>query len=298
MFARTAALAISLLLAQGASPAPFQLPAGEPIPQLTAACHNRNGWTDPAPPVKIYANVYYVGTCGITSLLIVSRYGHILLDAGPKDAAPLIAANIRTLGLRPEDVKWIVTSHEHHDHVGGVAELRRMTGAGLAANPDAKTALEQGRVGEGDPQAASAEPWPAAPVNRVMRDGEHLRLGPLDLTLHTTPGHTPNSTSWTWRACEGQSCRSMAYIDSVTSVSSEQYRFSEHAAYVEAFRRSLRKVAGLPCDILITPHPGASAFLDRLAGNGPLIDPQACVRYAEAGRGALEKRLKDEAASP
>jgi metallo-beta-lactamase class B len=293
MFARLAALAAALLLT-AAAPAGFTLPAGTPTPRFLAACEGKDGWTDPAPPVRVFGNTYYVGTCGITALLIVSDEGHVLIDSGPKDAEPLVAANIRALGLKLEDVKWILTSHPHHDHVGGVAELKRLAGAQLAASAAARVALEQGKNDWRDPQASSTDTWPVAMVDRVMRDGEHLVLGSLDLTLHTTPGHAPGSTSWTWRSCAGAACHDMAYVDSVTSVSTGDYKYSQHAVYADAFARSLGKIAGLPCDLLITPHPGASALFARLAGKMPLSDPDACLHYAEGGQTALEQRLKDE----
>jgi metallo-beta-lactamase class B len=293
MFARMILLAAAVLLTGGASNG-FALPAGTPTARFLAACKDKDGWTDPAPPTKVFGNTYYVGTCGIAALLIVSDQGHILIDGGPKDAGPLVAANIRALGLKLEDVKWILTSHPHHDHVGGVAELKRLAGAQLAASAAARAALEQGKNDWRDPQASSTDTWPSAKIDRVMRDDEHLVLGPIDLVLHTTPGHAPGSTSWTWRSCAGAACHDMAYVDSVTAVSTGDYKYSQHAVYADAFARSLGKIAALPCDLLITPHPGASALFARLAGTLPLTNPDACLHYAERGQAALEQRLQDE----
>lgn len=293
MFARFAALAAALLLT-AAAPAGLTLPAGTPSPRFLAACDGKDGWTDPAPPVRVFGNTYYVGTCGITALLVVSEQGHVLIDSGPTGAAPLVAANIRALGLKPEDVKWIITSHPHHDHVGGVAELKRLTGAQLAASAAARPALEQGKNDWRDPQAASTDTWASAKVDRIMTDGEELVLGPIALTLHTTPGHAPGSTSWTWRSCAGAACHDMAYVDSVTAVSSGDYKYSQHAVYSDVFARSLGKIAALPCDLLLTPHPGASALFARLAAKAPLADPDACLKYAQAGQDGLEERLRSE----
>jgi metallo-beta-lactamase class B len=296
MFARLAILAAAAGLLTAAAPAGFTLPAGTPPARFLTACDGKEGWTDPAPPVRVFGNTYYVGTCGIAALLIASDQGHVLIDSGPKEAAPLVAANIRALGLKLEDVKWIVSSHPHHDHVGGIAELKQLTGAKLAGSAAARVALEQGKNDWRDPQASSTDTWPKVTVDRVMRDGEHLVLGPLDIALHTTPGHAPGSTSWTWRSCAGSVCHDMAYIDSVTSVSTGDYKYSQHAVYADAFARSLGKIAALPCDLLTTPHPGASAFFERLAGKRPLAEPDACLNYAVAGQAGLEQRLKDEGA--
>jgi metallo-beta-lactamase class B len=291
MSARAAALACALLGACAPATAQGDLPAGPTSAEFAAACEGKDGWTDPSPPVRIFGNVYHVGTCGITVLLVAGDEGHVLIDGGPVEAAPLVAANIEAFGFRLADVEWMVTSHEHHDHVGGVAELKRLTGARLAARAGAKAPLEQGVADWRDPQAAIGNRFPGAPVDRVMRDGEHLVLGNLDLTLHATPGHSPGSTSWSWRSCNGRDCRNIVYADSVTAVSADGYQFSRQRLYVDAFARSLGRIAALPCDILLTPHPGASRMHERIAGREPLADAEACVNYAVAGQAALEARV-------
>lgn len=283
-------LALALLAVAAPVLAQSALPKGPSARGFVSACEGKDGWDDPSPPVRIFGNVYHVGTCGITALLIASDQGHVLIDSGTGAGAKLVAANLEGLGFKLGDVEWIVTSHEHADHVGGVAELKRLTGAKLAARAGAKGPLERGQVDWRDPQAAIGEKFEGAAVDRVLKDGEHLTLGPLDLTLHATPGHSPGSTSWSWRSCEGRTCRDVVYADSVTAVSSDNYRFAD-GVYVAAFRRSLDKIAALPCEVLITPHPSASALHERLAGRQPLADPQACRRYAANGRTQLDARV-------
>jgi len=229
-------------------------------------------------------------------LLIAGDEGHVLIDSGPAEAAPLVLANIRRLGFAPRDVKWIVTSHEHHDHVGGIAALQAATGAKLAANEAAKRQLETGRYDPADPQFGINDPFQPAHVDRVMRDGDVLTVGPLQLTMHATPGHAPGSTSWTWQSCGGTDCSSIAYLDSVTAVSADAYRFTDHPAYLAAFRQSLDKIEAIECDFVITPHPGASQLYERLAGDAPLFDDNACQHYARWGREQLDARLAREAA--
>jgi metallo-beta-lactamase class B len=295
MFARSSATAAALLAS--CTPAGAQeLPAGPPVTAILDQCEDKDGWSDPAPPVRIFANVYDVGTCGIVVLLVASNDGHVLIDSGPADAAPLIVANIRELGLALEDVAWIVTSHEHYDHVGGVAELQALTGAQVAASAAARRQLETGVVDPSDPQAGLHEPFAGIRVDRVLRDGEQLVLGPLRLTLHATPGHAKGSTSWSWQSCEGDQCHRVAFADSVTAVSRDDYRFSDHPDYVATFRRALDAIAAIDCDLVITPHPGASTLYERLAGDAPLADPSACRNYAEWGREQLAARLAREAA--
>jgi metallo-beta-lactamase class B len=294
MFARLAALAV-LVLSCACDPWWVFLPVGVPPAEFLSQCQGKDGWTDPAPPVRIYNNVYDVGTCGIVSLLVVTPDGDVLIDSGPEGAAPLVARNIEALGPRLTQVKWILSSHEHHDHAGGITELKRLTGARLAARGEARGALETGVLDPADPQYTPKPSYPGASVDRVLRDGERIELGPIVLTAHATPGHSPGSTSWTWRSCGRGGCSNIAYVDSVTAVSNDGYRFSDHPEYVAVFRRSLEAIAGLDCDILITPHPGASSLYERLSGEQPLADPQSCRRYAEKGIAALEARLAKEA---
>ena len=264
------------------------------VAEWRTACAGKDGWSDPAPPLHVFGNVYDVGTCGITVLLITSRKGHILLDAATAEAAPSVAANIERLGFRLSDVKRIGVSHEHLDHVGGIAELKRRTGARLLSMPGAFNALETGTVDKNDPQSGSLGPFPPAAVDVMLSDGFVVEQGPLLLTAWATPGHAPGSTSWSWRSCEAKRCVTIVYADSVSAVSSDQYRFSDHKRYVAAFRNSLRKIGGLKCDLLVTPHPGASNLIDRLDGKAPLIDRNACRDYATRGREALDRRIAGE----
>lgn len=286
--------AVAASCASAATPAPAV--EGVTVEQFLDQCEGHDGWSDPAPPLRLFGNVYHVGTCGIVALLVTGPEGHILFDGATAGAAPLIAANIERLGFKLDEVEWIVTSHEHHDHVGGVAELQRLTGARLAARAEARRALETGRLDPSDPQAGLHDPFPAARVDRELRDGEPLVVGPLVVTLHATPGHALGSTSWSWRSCEGSECRKVAFADSVTAVSSDDYRFSEHPDYVAMFRQGMDAIAAIDCDLLITPHPGASTLHERLAGDAPLADEAACRNYAGFGRRNLDERLAREAA--
>jgi metallo-beta-lactamase class B len=259
------------------------------------ACAGKEGWSDPAPPLHVYGNVYDVGTCGITSLLITSPKGHVLLDAATAEAAPGIAANIERLGFKLSDVKLIGASHEHLDHVGGVAALQNLTGATVMSMPSAYVQLQTGQLDKNDPQFGTLPAFPPANVGIMLTDGFVVRQGPLFLTAWATPGHSPGSTSWSWRSCEEKRCVTIVYADSVSAVSSPAYRFSDHKAYVRAFRYSLKLIGRLKCDLLITPHPGASNFIDRLEGKVPLIGPGQCAAYAANGRAALDERLAKEA---
>ncbi|EHJ59192.1 MIM family subclass B3 metallo-beta-lactamase [Novosphingobium pentaromativorans] len=266
---------------------------------LATACKGldgREGWSHPAPPAHIYGNTWYVGTCGIASILVTSDDGHVLIDSGPADAAPLVLANIRKLGFDPADVRWILTSHEHHDHAGSIAELQKATGAQIAAVASARQVLESGKPSADDPQSGLIEGFPPVHVARVLVDGDSVTLGRLALTVRETPAHSPGSASWTWQACdEAFTCRMIAYADSATTISADDYRFSDHPDRIARIRTGLSRIAQLPCDILVTPHPSASNLFDRLSGKAPLVNAQACAAYSQAAGSYFAKRLAEEA---
>jgi metallo-beta-lactamase class B len=265
-------------------------------PAFAAACGDSTDWDRPAPPVRIHANTYLVGTCGITAILITGNAGHILIDGGTERGADLIARNIRRLGFRPQDVRILLHSHEHFDHVGGIGRLQQATGARLYASAPAAKVFATGTAGAGDPQAGMHKPFAVARVDHVLADGEPVRLGNLVLTPVPTPGHTPGALSWHWGSCDGGVCRRIVYADSLTPVSRDNYRFSDHPAYLAAYRASIAKVAALECDILLTPHPSASGMAGRLAAGKPLLDPEGCRNYAAALTKQLDGRLAREAA--
>ena len=262
-----------------------------------AACDGKEEWTDPGPPLHVHGSTYYVGTCTISAILITSPKGHILLDGGMTGSAPSVAANIERLGLKLSDVRLIGASHEHNDHSGAIAELQKMTGAAVMAMPSAFNALETGKVEKEDPQFGLPNSYPGSKVGIILFDGLPLRAGPIPITAYATPGHAPGSTSWTWRSCEAKRCVQIVYADSVSAVSADNYRFSDNGRYVADFRRSLRAIGRLKCDLLITPHPSASEFIERMDGKQPLVGPGQCADYARRGAAALDARLAKEAAA-
>jgi metallo-beta-lactamase class B len=262
---------------------------------LAKACEGKDEWADPAPPARIFANTWYVGTCGISAILVTGDKGHVLVDAGVTKAAPLVLANIRRAGFNPKDVRWIVASHEHFDHVGALAALQQATGAKVAALPAQKAALASGKPSADDPQFNGLDPMAPVRVDRVLKDGDTVTVGNLVLTAHATPVHAPGSTSWTWTSCAPKAgCRKIAYADSSSTISSDGYRFTDHPARVAAIRKGLPVMAALPCDVLLTPHPGQSDMMERFAGTKPLADKNACPAYAKFAEGRLAQRLAKE----
>lgn len=285
-----AALASLLPAALAAQPDPLT------APYPAADCPSCVGWNEPQRPLRLFGNTYYVGTRGLASLLVTSPEGHVLIDGGLPDSAPLILENVRALGFDPAEVRLILISHEHFDHAGGVAALQRATGARVAASAPAAPVLARGRNAHDDPQHGIAFDFPAVAVADTFADGATLRVGPLALTAHLTPGHTPGGTTWTWRSCEGARCLHFVYADSRTPVSRDGFRYADAPAALAGFARGAALLERLPCDVLVTPHPGASGLWERVAaGAEALVDRDACRRYAEAGRRQLRRRLESEA---
>lgn len=293
-------LPLFALAACATAPAPIEEDAkpATAMSEWAESCADFDEWDKPAPPFQIYGSTWYVGTCGISSILVTNAQGHFLIDSGTDKGAEIVLANIRTLGFDPRDVKLILMSHEHFDHVGGMARLQAATGATIVASPEAAAVLRSGLPGAGDPQAQSGHP-PFPPVIgpiAIIEEQLPQIIADREMIPIFTPGHTLGATSWTWRSCEDAGCRSIVYVDSLNPISSDGYRFSDHSDLLRAFRKGIADVGALDCDIVLAPHPSAANMRSRLLGEAPLIDRQGCRKYTDAVTARLDKRLADEAA--
>jgi metallo-beta-lactamase class B len=206
--------------------------------------------------------------------------------------------NIRVLGFDPADIKLILNSHPHFDHAGGIAAIQQATGARVAASPASAPVLEHGSSGPDDPQYGILLDFPPVPGVERFTPGDTLRVGSIKVASHATAGHTPGGTSWSWESCDADGCVDVVYADSQTPVSAEDFRFTDSETYPDAladFEHGLQVLERLPCDILVTTHPGASSLWERLADSREsLIDPGACQRYAAAARQQLVMRVENE----
>lgn len=295
MSARLAALPALLLAA--CSPNALALPQARDTvtpQQWAATCPPDAGWDDPGPPFRIHADTYYVGTCGIAAILVTGPDGHVLIDSGTEAGALIVADNIRRLGFRLEDIELLLMSHEHHDHTGGMAMLKELTGARLLASRQAAPVMEAGQASADDPQFGLNPGFPAVKVDRTLTEDGVIRLGPILLRAIATPGHTAGALSWQWRSCDGSDCRNIVYADSLSAISNDTYRFSDHSAYIAAFRQGLVQLAATECDMLLTPHPSASGMKARAAAGLP-PDKTGCAAYSDTKLAQLEARLAKEA---
>jgi metallo-beta-lactamase class B len=266
-------------------------------------CEDCPTWNKPRAPFRVYGNTYYVGTDGLSALLITGDAGHVLLDAGLPQSAAVIDTNIRTLGFKTEDVKLILISHGHFDHAGGANALQRHTGATVAASASTADALRRGENTPDDPQYAFGKAFngfPAVKNVKVVGDQEVLTVGKTAIAVHLIPGHSPGSTAYTWQSCENGKCLNMVYADSLTSPSAPGFKYGSR---LDSFQKSIEKVAALPCDIVLSPHPQSTQVDQKLkrraemkgSGADPFIDPGGCKAYAADGMNQLEARRAEEA---
>lgn len=284
--------------ALSAQSAPRFTLGGKPV---EGGCPSCAEWSIPHAPVRLHGTTWYVGTRDLTSVLIMSTRGHILIDPGLAETVPQLLANIRAVGANPRDIKLVLTSHVHYDHAAGTAALVAATGAQVAALPWSARTLESGIMPKDDPQFGIA--FDNAPVKRVrvVQSGDTLQVGALTVRAIATPGHTPGSTSWTWRSCDGAQCVDVVYADSQSAISADGFLFTAQRGLAEQVEQGHKALETVPCRLLITPHPGASRLWERVAqgnaaGADSLLDVTACTRYAQRARAAFQARYAKERA--
>jgi metallo-beta-lactamase class B len=238
-------------------------------------------WNHPAEPFRIIGNVYFVGTNELGVFLITTPAGHILIDSAFEESVPLIRASVSRLGFAFEDIKILLSSHAHVDHVGGHARVKELTGATVMATaPDAAT------IGRGGGGPLALAKWRPCVVDALLKDGDTIVLGGTVLTAHQTAGHTPGATTWTMKVDGGGRMLNVVFFSSATVL--DQIRLKDNPAYpniVYDFERSYAFWRKLPCDVFLAPHVGFFGLdekrdrLARGASPNPFIDPEGWKRF-------------------
>jgi metallo-beta-lactamase class B len=256
---------------------------------------------EPVAPFRIIGNVYYVGASDVTSFLIVTPAGDILLDGGLAQTAPQIEANIQSLGFKPGDVKTLLNSHAHFDHAGGLAELQKNTGAKLVAMDGDAQQLTRG--GHGDFFFGDADLFPAITPHRVIHDGETVSLGGTTLTAHLTAGHTRGCTTWTMTAKEAGELYHVVFVCSASVLDGYELvaRPGHPASYpgiADDYEKSFRIWKSLPCDVFLGAH---GQFFDltekreaqeKGAPKNPFIDPAGYHAYVSQKEADFQKEFE------
>jgi metallo-beta-lactamase class B len=266
-------------------------------------CEQCESWNQDQAPFQIFGNTYFVGVRGLSSVLVTSPEGHILIDGALPQSAPLIARHVAQLGFKMSDVKVILNSHVHYDHAGGIAELQKLSGAQVMASDIAAKVLRAGKGDRSDPQFGVLKPFPAVKTVEALGARESVEVGKLKLRVIHTPGHTPGGTSWTWTSCEAERCLNVVYGDSLNAISDDSFRYSGDPRYPAAgsdLSASIAAISAAPCDVLVTAHPDFTGLLTLIDEQGKgdrsqLIDSSACKRYAATGKERFDKRLEQEA---
>ena len=266
--------------------------AEAPLPQLRAYTVDAS-WLQPMAPLQIADHTWQIGTENLTALLVQTAEGAVLLDGGMPQMASHLLDNMKARGVAPQDLRLILLSHAHADHAGPVAELKRRSGAHVVANAESAVLLARG--GSDDLHFGDGITYPPASADRIVMDGEVVKVGGIEFTAHFMPGHTPGSTAWTWSDTrEGKPVR-IAYAD---SLSAPGYQLQGNARYprlVDDYKRSFATVRALPCDVLLTPHPGTSNW-DYAAGARAGAKALTCKAYADAAEQKFDAQLAKETA--
>ena len=251
-------------------------------------------WSAPVKPFQIAHGIYYVGSEGLAAYLIVSSQGAILLDGTTAENAALVERNIEAVGVRLRDVKLLFSDHAHSDHVGALARIKQDTGAQFLASAGDRWALEHGRIRSD----TDFTPTPFAPVkvDRLVRDGETIRLGDVALTAHLTPGHTAGCTSWSMTVEDGGAQRRVLFACSLTVAGNILVGNHAYPGIASDYRKTFDKLAAMKVDILLTVHPGFANVLGRearreMGQENAFIDPTALPSLVAASKRDFEREL-------
>ncbi len=252
-------------------------------------------WSEPTKPFKIVDDIYYVGTKGLASYLIVSDGEAILLDGTLEENVGYIEQNIQSLGFKVEDVKIIINTHAHYDHAAGIAGLKRDTGAKVMAMEQERSALESGRH-EGD-NIYGATRFPAVKVDRVLHDGDTISVGSVTMTATLTPGHTKGCTTWSMSAKDGAATRQVVFPCSLTVAGNKLVGNAGHPAIVEDYEKSFEIVKSMKADVVLPAHPEFGDLFGRKAkrdagDEDAFVDRGLLRKLADTSRAAFEKELK------
>jgi metallo-beta-lactamase class B len=261
-------------------------------------------WTNPFPPYRIIGNLYYVGSQGLASYLITTPQGHILINSSLESSVPLIRASIEKLGFNFGDVKILLISHAHWDHCAGSAAVKELTGAKYMVMDADVPEIEAGGKGNfqyGDTPASRYQP---TKVDRVLHDGDEVKLGDSVLTAHLTPGHTKGTTTWTMKVKEGDKTYNVVIIGSPNV--NAGYKLVNNPLYPQIasdYERMFRVLKSLPCDVFLGAHGNYYGMEEKYArmkegAANPFIDPDGYKSYvAEREQTFLAELAKQKTAA-
>lgn len=265
---------------------------------LPAAAQGVSDWTEPFPPFKIAGNLYYVGSKGLASYLVATPEGHILINSSLEASVPLIRESIEKLGFKFTDIRFLLISHAHWDHNAGSAEIVKLTGAKYLVMEADVPVVESGGKADFQYGSDTKSLYPAAKVDRVLRDGDEVRLGGSTLVARLTPGHTKGCTTWTMKASEGGKTLNAVIVGSPNV--NPGYKLVGNSAYpgiAGDYERMFRVLKSLPCDLFLGAHGSYFNMEEKVRRSAPgaanpFIDPEGYKRYVAEREAAFRKELE------
>jgi len=266
-----------------------------PLPAIVVSMK----WNEPLAPFNVIGNIYYVGTVEVGAYLVTSPKGHILIDGVLPQTAPQIIANIHALGFDIRDVKFLLNSHAHFDHAGGLAGLQRASGAAMVASAGDRATLEAGEIAYG-PSAGMH--FPPVGVDRVIGDGETVEVGGVTMVAHMTPGHTAGCTSWSLKVADADGAPHTAFIHCSATVAGQSLVPESYPGMVADYRATFARVRKFDADVFLANHAGFFGLeakrARRLAGDvDAFVDTGALQRFNAALEKAFEKELARQQAN-
>jgi metallo-beta-lactamase class B len=257
----------------------------------------RGPGSQPVEPYRVIANIYYVGAADISSHIIVTPQGLILLDTGTREMLPGLRASIEKLGHKLTDVKIILSSHAHWDHVEGHAPMKDLTGAQVMAVGEDAAAIASGV----DNSALGAEGWKPVKVDRILKDGDTVTLGGVTLKANLTPGHTKGCTTWTTTVQESGKSLLVVFIGGVSiNEGVKLVGNSRHPAIADDYARTFRTLKSLKADVFLAQHPSIYGMAEKMRrlktdpSRNPFIDPEGYQRVVRDAEASYLKQLEQE----
>ncbi|HLH04211.1 MAG TPA: subclass B3 metallo-beta-lactamase [Bryobacteraceae bacterium] len=262
---------------------------------------SRVAWNRPFPPFRIIGNLYYVGASGVSSFLITTPQGDILLDGGFSETAPQIERNIAKLGFKITDVKYLLNSHAHYDHAGGLAELKRASHAQFVASRGDAGTLSSGHQQSFGPGQSDSH-FPAVHVDRIISDGETVSLGGVTLTAHVTPGHIKGCTTWSMPVSDGGRTYQVVFACSLSVAGNLLVNNPKYPNIVADYEASFAKMRALPCDVFLGAHPGFFSLDEkykrmRPGAPNPFIKPGELRAFVDEAQQDFEQQLAQQRAA-
>ena len=255
-------------------------------------------WNQPVEPFKIIGNIYYVGASDITSYLITTPKGHILIDSGFPETVPQIKANIGKLGFQLEDVKYILNSHAHYDHSGGIAELKRLTKKAKFLASEADVPLLK-RGGLDDPNFGDKYPFEAVTPDAVFTDGKKVRLGGMSLKANITAGHTRGCTSWTTTVRENKINYNVIFVCSITAPGYNLIDNPKYPNIIGDYNATFERLKKTPVDVFLASHGNAYDLEEKIlklkaGAQNPFVDRDGYRAYLERSEEAFREQVRKQ----